>query len=62
MCVTIVVMCVIKYVITQRGFYQPGTGAMMKINAVNKNSFLFKNECCLASVCLAVHINTNNKN
>ncbi|GKW02445.1 hypothetical protein PEC301877_12600 [Pectobacterium carotovorum subsp. carotovorum] len=35
---------------------------MMRINAVNKISFLFKNECCLASVFLAVHINTNNKN
>ncbi len=35
---------------------------MMKINAVNKISFLFKNECCLASVSLAVHINTTNKN
>ncbi len=53
---------VTKCVITQCGFYQPGTGTMMKINAVNKNSFLFKNECCLASVSLAVHINTNNKN
>ncbi len=50
----------IKCVITQCGFYQPGTGTMMKINAVNKISFLFKNECCLASVSLAVH--TNNKN
>lgn len=55
-------MCVTIYVITRRGFYQPGTGTMMKINAVNKNSFLFKNECGLASVSLAVHINTNNKN
>ncbi len=50
------------YVITPRGFYQPGTVAMMKINAVNKISFLFKNECCLASLSLAVHINTTNKN
>lgn len=37
---------------------------MMKINAVNKISFLFKNECRSASVSLAIHIhiNTNNKN
>ncbi|GKW40964.1 hypothetical protein PEC301879_08230 [Pectobacterium carotovorum subsp. carotovorum] len=34
----------------------------MKINAVNNNSFLFKNECRLASVSLAVYLNTNNKN
>lgn len=53
---------VTKCVITQCGFYQPGTGIMMRINAVNKISFLFKNECGLASVSLAVHINTNNKN
>lgn len=55
-------MCVTIYVITRRGFYQPGTGTMMKINAANRISFLFKNECGLASVSLAVHINTNNKN
>ncbi|GKV88117.1 hypothetical protein PEC301619_00990 [Pectobacterium carotovorum subsp. carotovorum] len=53
---------VTKCVITQCGFYQPGTGTMMKINAANRISFLFKNECGLASVSLAVHINTNNKN
>lgn len=35
---------------------------MMKINAVNKISFLFKNECRSASASLAIHINTNNKN
>ncbi|RJL53838.1 hypothetical protein D5071_04515 [Pectobacterium carotovorum] len=62
MCVTILIICVIKYVNMQCGFYQPRTGIVMKINAVNKKSFLFKDECRLVFVFLGVHINTNDKN
>ncbi|GKW22996.1 hypothetical protein PEC311524_05900 [Pectobacterium carotovorum subsp. carotovorum] len=35
---------------------------MMRINAVNKNSFLFENECCLAPALFAFSIYLNNKN